>query len=201
MRTRKQLKEEQPRSRILIISEGTVTEPQYFRDIKGDKELSRKLAAAQIVVWDTSKNSHRELVALAVEMKKAAEKERNPYDQIWVVVDRDGYTKHPEAFNRADSTGISIAFSSPCFEYWLLLHYEYSTAGFHNCDAAIEKLKGYISGYKKGVSCYHNLKHLTQTAITNSERVMAHWNQLDDSPVWERIPYTNLGKLVAILVG
>lgn len=51
------------------------------------------------------------------------------YDEVWVIFDKDGHPKTADAFTRAkekeiDGKKVKIAFSSRCFEYYLLLHFE-----------------------------------------------------------------------------
>ena len=59
------------------------------------------------------------------------------YDEVWVFFDKDGHPKAKEAFEMAriteiDGKKINIAFSSRCFEYYLLLHFERKHPEFHN---------------------------------------------------------------------
>ena len=84
-----------------------------------------------------------------------------PKDELWAVFDRDGCTKHPEAFNKAEANEIRIAFSSISFEYWILLHFKYTTRPFSKADEIIRHLKknGYIDydksdrgGYVSGLA-------------------------------------------------
>lgn len=51
------------------------------------------------------------------------------YDEVWAVFDKDGHPKTAEAFYLSENTEVEgkklkIAFSSRCFEYYLLLHFE-----------------------------------------------------------------------------
>src|ERR1700676_3216244 len=96
------------RKRILILCEGGKTEPGYFKAIRNDKLFANQLSGLRIIIHDTKKNTAKELVAEAISLAKEAKRERNPYDEIWIVVDRDGYSKHPESFDRARATGIKI---------------------------------------------------------------------------------------------
>jgi RloB-like protein len=191
---------EQVKDRLLILCEGIETEPNYFRGIKKDLQYARKLAATRIVIHETTINTAKELVNLALSLKKEAEKERNPFQQIWVVVDRDGYTKHPESFDRAKATGIQIAFSSTCFEFWYLLHFEYSTSGFSDCDAVIKKLKTHLPNYEKKRDHYTILKPKTEFAIGNGDKVMRHWKRVGNGAVWTYNPYSDVGELVSTLI-
>ena len=130
--------------RILILCEGKQTEPDYFRGLKHDKMRRNRLAALRIEIFDTEKTTGKELISEAKRLKKIAERERNPYDEIWVVFDRDGYTKHPQTFDQAYSNKIEIAFSSISFEFWFLLHFEYSTKAFEKADSLISYLKKHL---------------------------------------------------------
>ncbi len=191
---------EQIKDRLLILCEGIETEPNYFKAIKKDLQYARNLAATRIVVHETKINTAKELVNLALSLKKEAEKERNPFQQIWVVVDRDGYTKHPESFDRAKATGIQIAFSSACFEFWYLLHFEFSTSGFSDCDAVIKKLKIHLPNYGKNYDHYAVLKPRTELAITNGEKIVKHYARVSDGPMWTYNPYSDVGQLVRTLI-
>ena len=100
------------RERILILCEGAKTEPNYFAGIKSDKSLDNQLTGLRIEIYDTKYNTALELVREAVDLKKEATKESNSYDSVWVVVDLDGYAKHPDAFHLAKKNKVKIAFFS-----------------------------------------------------------------------------------------
>ncbi len=115
MRNRKSNVPRAINKRVLILCEGSVTEPQYFNALKADKSNSDKLSALRIIVHNSKFTSAKELVDEAVELKEEAKNERNAYDAIWVVIDKDNYTKHNEAFNRAEDKKIHIAFFNSVF--------------------------------------------------------------------------------------
>ena len=61
------------------------------------------------------------------------------YDEVWVFFDKDGHPKAKEAFEMAriteiDGKKINIAFSSRCFEYYLLLHFELIYRAFEKSE-------------------------------------------------------------------
>jgi hypothetical protein len=182
--------------RILILCEGSKTEPNYFDSVK---KFTRNPA---LEIFNSKKNSPKELVDEALFLKREAIRERNPFKEVWVVFDRDGYTKHPEVFNRANATDIKIAFSSTCFEFWLLLHFEYTTSPFSDCDSVIKRLKKHIPTYEKSSKAYYdelmNIK--VKVAIRNGEQIIAHCAQTGTGKIWEFNPYTDVGKLVEKLM-
>ena len=65
--------------------------------------------------------------------------------------------------------------SSPCFEIWYLLHYEYTTAQYSRSSEVIEKLKSNISDYSKGkTNMYELLKKDQIKACQNAKKLMEY---------------------------
>jgi len=157
-----------PRKRILILCEGE-TEVGYFKGIQHDDDHKRKLQAIDIDIYQPQNYSPLGLVNAAKDRIKQAKRERNPYDYIWVVFDRNGHANIPEAFDMAKNNNISIAFSIVCFEYWIILHYERTTKPFNSCDQAIDYLKKLYTNYEKGGNHFKRLKDRVATAINNGE--------------------------------
>jgi len=192
------------RQRILILCEGRETEPLYFNGIKTEKRKDNPLSALRIVVYDTRINTGKELVLLAKELKEEAKREKNEYDAIWVVIDRDGYTKHPQAFNQARANEIQIAFSSISFEYWFLLHFIKTTKPFTKSDEVIKHLKqdSYYTNYEKSLDHYQKLKNLTQTAIQNAQwlRKQVGYDTSMEDKRYVFNPYTDVDILVSYLL-
>lgn len=205
MPKKRQKKKRLPNKRILILCEGEKTEPNYFNGLKRDKSKSNRLSALRIEIYDSKKNTGKELVEEAKSLKKEAMKEKNPYDDIWVVIDMDGYTKHPQAFDQARANRINISFSSISFEFWFLLHHTYTTKSFEKADDLIKylKRKQYMVGYEKYDDNYSKLKDRTEYAISNAEKVRKFW-KVDDKriedirgqKIYELNPYTDVDILV-----
>jgi hypothetical protein len=187
-----------PNKRILILCEGKETEPNYFKGLKHDQLNQRKLAALRIEIYDSRKNTGKELIAEAKHLKKEAKEEKNPYDDVWVVIDRDGYTKHPQTFDQARANKINIALSSISFEFWFLLHFEYTTKGFGKADDLIDYLKKYMKDYNKSGDNYHVLKNMTKNAIDYAQRIRTHWEfEIErGKKIYDLNPYTDVDVLV-----
>ncbi len=190
-------------NRILILCEGKETEPRYFRGLKRDKSRKNRLSALRIEVYDSRPNTPKELIKVAISLKKDAISENNPYDDIWVVIDKDGYTKHPQAFNQALANRINIAFSSISFEYWFLLHFIYTTKAFNKADDLIKHLKrNYMPNYQKTDDNYSLLRDSTATAIGNCSSLIKNiqFELNQGKKIYELNPYTNVGELVEKLL-
>lgn len=115
-----------PRRRLLIVCEGKITEPKYFAEFK--REHRTQLVDIEIT---PDCGVPKSLVESAVERKKSAErlsrKEGDPflkYGETWCVFDIDAHPNLAEARIQARDNGLKLAVSNPCFELWILLHFQ-----------------------------------------------------------------------------
>lgn len=114
---------------VLIACEGTVTEYAYFERLKEEIE---ELGNFAITVYPDREEQNPKTTAL--QLVKVAKDRSADYDEVWVVFDKDGYSKHEEAVELANSAGggkqVNIAFSSIAFEEWVLSHFERNPTPF-----------------------------------------------------------------------
>ena len=124
-------------------------------------------------------------------------------DEIWCVLDHDERDTDIESFRAwlarqpSEETGsseIRAAISVPCFEYWLLLHFRFTTRPFRGvpggpsaCEQVIRELETHLDGYQKAdVANYDRCRERLPAAIQNAKR--------GRQP--ERLPSTSVWKLV-----
>lgn len=90
---------------------------------------------------------------------QAGVKQRQNYDVVYCVVDRDSHANWDEAIDLARGhPQIRMIRSFPCFEFWLLLHFSYTRAGYapagglSAADQVVRelKLRPGMQGYAKG---------------------------------------------------
>lgn len=133
------------------------------------------------------------------------------FDEVWVVFDRNGYTKHKEAFELAaepvNGKRVHIAFSSIAFEMWVLLHFEKSNMMFAKSAGIVQLLHdgGYFPGYEKKayIDTFSFLKDRTLQAMENAAWLRHELEKagvLDGRPLYELNPYTDVDVLVARLL-
>jgi RloB-like protein len=130
------------RKTVLIVCEGGKTEPYYLTDLC--KELGIK-PKVEIVPGDVAGTHPKTIV------KYAKEKQRgNDFIAVWCIYDRDEHENIHEAHQQAKDNGFEVGFSNPCFELWILLHFENQTAEIdrHQC---LRKVKKHIPDYEKGM--------------------------------------------------
>jgi len=111
---------------IRVLTEGAVTEPGYLA------QWARRNRSVHIDVADSGMVP-LSLVRRARDYQQANRRPRRKgrgveFDEIWCVFDVDQHANLTQAINEAQQSGISVALSNPCFELWIILHYEDQTA-------------------------------------------------------------------------
>jgi len=165
---------------FLIVTEGKKTEPNYFRALRNRLQL----AAADVEILHPNGTDPLTLTRAAIDLwdkrKKQAKKGFNiAYDEVWVVFDlekpHDERRKlAAEAMKMKGAAAIKFAFSDPSFEFWLLLHEEYTTAPLEDCDQVIKRLDAFWKNYAKGLSPTLEFLEKIPIAVVHSERCREH---------------------------
>ena len=186
-----------PRPRILIVSEGKETECNYFNALRNLKKLS--VAHVEVIGPDKAGGTHpRNLV----EYIKTNKKKYKDFDEKWCVFDRDKHENIEEAFVTAKDNKINIAFSSPCFEIWLLLHFQDKTA-FIDRHKVIGELKAHIPHYEKSMRIDGDSKLMNATnrnAAIQRAKSLEERHRNNNTPITDSNPYTDVYKLVEKLL-
>lgn len=122
---------------VLIVCEGSKTEPNYFKQLIQDERLS----SANIVVTGDCGSDPVSVVKCCIDLYKERKKERNPatlYDRVYCVIDRDTHNNFNQAiglinnFNKSENKQILFSIKSfSSFEFWYLLHLKNSRSAFH----------------------------------------------------------------------
>lgn len=181
---------------IRIVCEGKVTEPNYFNGWLRHKGYKLPNPA-----YKAKDNSPLGVAREAKRLYREALKLKIPEGQIhvWAVFDKDGHANIPAAFDLLRDLPIGIAFSSVCFEFWVLLHYDYTSRPFRDCDEVISFIRGqYDSEYAKANDHFYRLKDKIPTAIANATRLVEE-QRFETRPLWERNPYTDAHKILLSL--
>ena len=184
--------------RVLIVCEGTKTEPAYFNEIRNKLELS----TANVTVTPSDGSDPMSIVGHAKNLHKFSAKQGNRYDQIYCVFDRDQHEEFQNAFLQLKTRSqFKSACSWPCFEFWLILHFGYKRKPFlathnrsasQNCELTLKKL---LPQYTKGMAdIFERLHPKTNVAIINAKRAMN-----DAKQTGEMNPSTEVHNLVEYL--
>lgn len=160
-----------------IFCEGEKTEPYYLNGFINEYFSEKRNV---VVVEKSKKNTPVQLVEEAISEKSGY----GDNDEIWVVYDRESSSKYPEklhkeARDKALKNNINIAFSSVCFEQWVLLHFSCSAKSYSCYDdlkntspLKKELAKVGIKDYDKSLpSLFDKIKNFLPQAILNSKTI------------------------------
>lgn len=198
-------KKRTPPTTVFIACEGSNTEPLYFEKLNEIMEEEDNYPFAITVYPDKEldKNPKTDaigLVNVAIDCKE-------DFDELWVVFDKDGYTKHKEAFELAKENNINVAFSSISFESWVLLHFERSNMSFAKSAYIIdEKFRNnnrYLEDYAKSgdYNLYPKIQDKTKKAFKNASWLRNWLNSNNPNySIYEVNPYTDVDSLVKKLL-
>lgn len=155
-----------PRKTFLIFCEGERTEPEYLNALKM-QPFVRDVAAVDLRVATGHGGSvPRTLVALAVDARDRAMAEDAEIDEFWCVFDVEWPRNHPglrEAIEEASRSRVQVAVSNPCFELWLVLHFQEYGAWLDTDQAC--KLRQRLDGSKdKGLDAARYMPFVTAAA-------------------------------------
>jgi hypothetical protein len=183
---------------ILIVCEGEKTEPFYFQGLKEAHRLSN----ANIVIMRADGTDQMSIVDTAEDRLSEG------YNRVFCVFDRDGHANYDAALTRVarsepgKSGQITAITSWPCFEFWLLLHFRYSSAAFvaagrrSACEQVLRELRKEFPNYNKGhKSVFADLQGNLDDALKHARRLAA-----ENKRTRSRNPATAMHELAGYLI-
>lgn len=190
-----------PYLKVLIVCEGSKTEPNYFEEIRIHYELN----TANVEITGECGSNPMSVVSYARELYKKHKDMQVPFDKVYCVIDRDAHTDYSaakETIRQLTPHNVyEVIDSVPSFEFWLLLHHEYTTQAFEALrgnsagNQVLERLKAHMPNYGKGSKgVFVELIDLLPNAITHAERL----EKAAESSGSEN-PLTKVHKLVVTL--
>ena len=188
----------EPYDRVLIVCEGSKTEPMYLAALARHCRLN----TANIEIMGAGADPLT--IVLRAEKSRELEQERGEkYDRVYCIFDRDTHATFNQASQRARRGGLKLGRSWPCFEYWLLLHFRFTRSPYARtgerspADNCILELKAHLPEYRKSMAdVFDRLRDRLEDAKTNARRA------LDDAvKTGDPDPSTEMHKVVTYLYG
>ena len=157
------------KSKILIAAEGkNKTEKTYFSNFEDGKK-SYNITYARGNNTDPLK-----LVKMLIKEIDELKLDLQDDDVAYCIFDTDVDPNKnkiiEEAIQLARKNNIRIITSSPCFELWFLLHYDYTTANMDS-EEVIKRLKEYYPKYEKNINIYPDIIKEIDLAIDRAKKL------------------------------
>jgi hypothetical protein len=146
-RLKRKVATRQPKKTLVVFCEGTKTEPQYLEALKRLPAVHDVAAVDLRVETGHGGPVPQMLVSLALAARDRARDEDAEIDEFWCVFDVEWPTNHPglvDAVLEAEQNGVKLAVSNPCFELWLILHFQDHGSWLDNTEA--RRLRRQIDG-------------------------------------------------------
>jgi hypothetical protein len=204
---RKQKAQRAACDRILIVSEGSKTEPHYFEEIRTEKRLPTANVTAVPSALGTAPI---QVVQHAKHLFERGDQARGiaprAFEQVFAVFDRDDHASYFDALALAKSIDGTLKndakalirfqaiASVPCFELWLLLHFEDIQSPTHR-DEVMKRLKQHFPDYDKGQRGAYAFTRSNLDGAMKRAQLLANKNKPENGTV----PYTAVVQLVRLL--
>lgn len=191
--------------KILIVCEGSKTEPYYFKSLKNHLRLPNI-----DIPMDKKGRSPISVVEYGQELYDSCSKQ-DKYDKVFCVFDRDTHASFEEAKNLINWINAKLKHdvfvcieSTPSFEYWYLLHFEDFKGAYRPIlgserksvgQIAEDQLKSFIPNYTKSQKeMFERTSDRIQNACELARRV---WKKATEENNMN--PSTNVFELVEYL--
>jgi len=169
----------EPKRRFYLVCEGRNTEPEYFMALSSLSQF----ATIEIIPLRGSGDPSN-IVKVADRIRRG--QDRSNYfekkDEVWAVFDRDEHPHFEDAKQACQAKKIGLAFSNPCFELWLLLHFNcHNTSDDrHSLQRRLEALDPTYKSSKGKLCDFPKLCANVETAERNADQLML-WRIQEDA--------------------
>lgn len=194
--------------RVLVVCEGSKTEPFYLNEIRIEKRYNKTLVHIRECPKGTdSLQIVNYAEQLFLQGNQHEEIGKKCFDHIFAVFDRDNHPGYNNALKKAATLNLKLRNnndepvpftaipSNPCFELWLLLHYIDVPTLIPCSDVEVELVRNYSGFDKSNTDNYANTKNLLTDAHRRAKRLAT-----SSSPTSNTNPYTNVNILVDTLL-
>ena len=158
------------RCSVLIVCEGTKTEPNYFEAFA---EKQQGVIVYDIEVKGLGRGT-KDVVEKAIDLKN-----KNSYDRVWAVFDKDEFPAKDfnEAIAMGQKNGIEVAWSNEAFELWYLYHFQNVITGVSRKDYE-EKISTAVNASPKYKS---KKKYIYAKKDPNNYKIMTTYGSMDSA--------------------
>ena len=198
--------------RCLIVCEGSKTEPHYLAELREVWGIPH----SWVNIKPSEGSSPDRVVQTAERLYVEDARMGHSFDQVFCVFDRDAHPTFSAAVQRtrelaSNGKPFKAITSTPCFEFWFLLHFGYSDAPFAKAgkksvgDVLVSqfKTKAGLAQYakaQKGMAAQLQGKLAAATKHATKLRQSAAKTQNQDPQIYAN-PWTNVDELVQYIEG
>lgn len=165
-----------PYKKIVIAMEGNKTEPKYFEEVK--KKF--KASTLNIILLNRDNTDNRSAPIHVIKQLNSYKKDNRflRTDELWLVIDKDRWTEeqlHIVA-SQCSINRYNLGLSNPCFELWLVLHYEnlaVEPGQVRDGLLSVHKIKRRLATIRQreGIGSYSDIIDNINDAVKNADNL------------------------------
>lgn len=161
--------------RIAVVGDG-VTEKIYFEQLKEIERIRDVVIKPELPSKSSKGGSYKKVINTAKSLVEEG------YDHVYCLIDFDTvlsenkFADFNQELKGINTKEITVYINNPCFETWVLVHYERVGRAFSDCDAVGKAVTKYVKDYCKNQeylrrkNLYKKLRSQLETeAILNAE--------------------------------
>ncbi|WBC04329.1 RloB family protein [Micromonospora sp. WMMA1976] len=172
---RRRLPTREQRRTVLVVTNGESTERAYLDGLRRERWLAHRLVVA------VEKGSPVDAVRGA-----ARRRDDNDFDEAYVVCDVDHYAP-AESEREARRHEVTLLWSNPCFEVWLILHRDACTRHLDNAEKAKELLRRYVRNWDKTRLDFDDFRDGLDSAIERARTLSEPPDANPSTAVWRLV--------------
>ncbi|MDD5035208.1 MAG: RloB family protein [Methylococcaceae bacterium] len=153
---------------IIIAAEGRETEKQYFAQFRDTRVQVKVLATGE-----DNQSAPQHVIDRLTHFRE--EFQIGEGDELWLMVDVDRWSL-AEITREAIQRGYQLAISNPCFEVWLLCHFQDPPQAASVCQPIEDALRAALGG------SYNKSKLIVSQFVDKLESAMQRAKKLDVKP-------------------
>jgi RloB-like protein len=150
----------QERRTVLIVTNGSRTEVDYFEALKREPWVT----AAKVTV------KFQPGAPDAVVNRAAKIRDNSGYSEAWGVCDVDEFDVTAAIVTASDHQ-VDLALSAPSFEVWLILHHSEGCPSFNSATQVSAHLKKLVGNWDKTKLNYQDFRTGVFNAVTRAQRL------------------------------
>ncbi len=185
--------------KVFIFTEGSVTEQRYFQEFNEFFKIPQ--ARVRVIDRESTHSSPDSVIGYVIDFQKSirkVESDISAHYVYWLVVDTDRWGANlAKTVDDAYQRNFDVAISNPCFEIWLLLHYQDADSVKDNESVLCSKSAINQAIHSNRISGSNEKDYFakTETAIMNSRK-------LDVNPKQRLLPHigTRIYNLASLLL-
>jgi len=196
--------------KVLIVCEGEKTEPNYFNELISHYKLN----TANVAIDGTCGSSPSSVFNRAIEKYQTEKNKGDSYDRVYCLFDKDSHTTYQSTIKNIAKQNVVLrnelnltkknkifhaSTSVPCFEYWLLLHFHYTTRPYAStgtssiADQVLKDLKK-VMPYSKGdknvfATLFNQLDFAKNNAVRGLAQAKANHTDNPTTLIHELVTY------------